>query len=127
MVAMEMLNYGRTLLIVCKNEEICVLEVESGKMMSGFCEKIGGVSGVVVERGGSGFRRGECGGYCGGKELGKPVTEMEEVLKVVVEDRRRTITISSSLDWTCKMWTRESERERATITKRRGKNQSPVD
>ncbi|KAI3669093.1 hypothetical protein L6452_40316 [Arctium lappa] len=94
-VAMDMLNYGRTLLTVCKNGEICVLEVESGKMMSGFGEKIGRLRGVVVARGGGGFgRRGECGGYYGGKELGNAVTavaKMEEVLKVVVEDRRRRL------------------------------------
>ncbi|KAI3769374.1 hypothetical protein L6452_00475 [Arctium lappa] len=92
-VAMEMLNYGRTLLTVCENGEICVLEVESGKMVSGFGGKIGGVSGVAVARGGGGFgKRAECGGYFGGKEFGKPVAEMEEVLKVVVEDRQRAIS-----------------------------------
>ncbi|XP_024966117.1 protein ROOT INITIATION DEFECTIVE 3-like [Cynara cardunculus var. scolymus] len=95
-VAMEMLNYGRTLLTVCENGGICVWEVEGGKMISGFGEKIGGVSGVVVARGGGGFgKRGEWGGYWGGKELGKAVTavaEMEEVLKVVAEDRRRAIS-----------------------------------
>ncbi|CAH1450009.1 unnamed protein product [Lactuca virosa] len=111
-VAMEMLSYGRILLTVSENGELCLWEVESGKMIRGFGEKIGGVSGVVVAKGGGGFGKrwvgsGECGGYGGGKELGKAVkevAEIEKVLKGAVEDRSRAISkLESAIEINDKM------------------------
>ncbi|KAI3753648.1 hypothetical protein L2E82_25707 [Cichorium intybus] len=98
-VAMEMLGYGRILLTVSENGEICAWQVDGGKMISGFGEKIGGVSGVVVN-GGGGFAKREvgseeCDGYGGGEEMRKAVKEvaaMDDALKVAVEDRSRAIS-----------------------------------
>ncbi|KAL8205430.1 hypothetical protein R6Q57_008981 [Mikania cordata] len=96
-VAMVMLNYGGTLLSVCENGGIYAWEVDSGRMIGGCIENVGGVCGVVVVKHGGGFGRrgGESSGYGGGRVVGKAVmevTEMTEALNVVVEDRWRAIS-----------------------------------
>ncbi|KAI3675048.1 hypothetical protein L1987_84630 [Smallanthus sonchifolius] len=92
-VAIMMLNYGKTVLTVSENGGFYAWEVDSGRMISSFSEKTGGVGGVVVVKHGGGFgTRGVKGGYGSGKEVVKEVGEMEEALKVVVEDRGRAIS-----------------------------------
>ncbi|KAK9056893.1 hypothetical protein SSX86_024257 [Deinandra increscens subsp. villosa] len=109
-VAMVMLNYGRTVLTVCEKGGSYAWDVDSGRMISSFIENSGGVSGVVVVKsyvGGFGTRRvenGESGGgygygygygYGGWKVAGEAVKEaeeMKEALKVVVEERSRAIS-----------------------------------
>nr|XP_043620097.1 protein ROOT INITIATION DEFECTIVE 3-like [Erigeron canadensis] len=98
--AIEMANYGRTLLAVSENGRICAWETENGKMTSSFCKKTGTVSSVVLVKGGGWFRKrgtekGEFNGYGGTQEVGKmvkQVAEMGETLKVVAEDRGREIS-----------------------------------
>ncbi|KAK1439664.1 hypothetical protein QVD17_05484 [Tagetes erecta] len=96
-VGVVMLKYGTILLTISENGEVYAWEVDSGRMISGFVKKIGGVSGVVVvkcdgEFGRKGVQNGVYGSQVVAGVAVKEVVEMEEGLKEVVEDRRRAIS-----------------------------------